>query len=92
MANFRRFNATNEPHTCLWCGLKLKPAYQYEWVPGERSVNALGHEELTGGYGKKGDLIGYGYNGTDAFCGLRCGYLFALSASNSGFRLQPRQP
>ncbi len=74
------FNASNQHGTCLWCGRKLR-RYRFrhegrELVPFEAGPTA--------GYGERGDY------GDNAFCGVSCGYVFAVNAAVNGFRLKPR--
>ena len=62
---FREYGATNAPHTCVWCGRKLR----------RRLDNPTGRQ-----YGDYGDGL---------FCGLRCGFDFALRVARLGHRFEP---
>jgi hypothetical protein len=86
MAEWRKFAATNDPGTCLWCGHKLrrrisqpkKPAGM-EWEEWWASPQS---QERTPAYGKGGDY------GDGFFCGLRCAYQFAVRLAELGRRLE----
>ncbi len=108
--SWRAFSATNEPDTCLWCGLKLRkpnnvksereyftPTHCQECK--SKNVQADGKyffcgdcqrdvacyrqkiTEKTARYDKPG---GYG---DGFFCGLRCGYQWAVRFAELGKRL-----
>jgi hypothetical protein len=80
MAEWRKFNATNEPETCLWCGRKLRWRMHQEWKidqprpvgPGTRAIKAGDYED--------------GY-----FCGLRCAYQFAVDMATRDHRLVKKE-
>lgn len=57
----------NERPRCRFCGKSLKPHFRYE----------AGSSFLAPGGSISID--GYGYEGDSHFCGLRCGYHFAVN-------------
>jgi hypothetical protein len=90
----RTFGASNTPHTCLWCGEKLKPGSTekslkktlalckrlYSGVYAEyQQSEALSSHELMKNV--------YGYRGSGCFCTLDCGFQFALAAAYNGYRI-----
>lgn len=90
MAQWRDFDATNKPDTCVWCGQKLrwkthgvsKPIdmpWEEWWKHPDSKVNERR-------YDKPGDY------GDGFFCGLRCGYMFGERLAQLGRRLQGRTP
>jgi hypothetical protein len=93
MAEYRPFNASNKPGTCLWCGRKLE--YKILADHRERVGDKTGDEGYTVGIYKTvideratkpgGYQDGY-------FCGLRCAYQFAVGLADHGRRFNPRQP
>jgi|SRR5215467_8724030 len=108
MGAFRDFGATNEPHTCLWCGRKLrrkqtkvarivetkrtepKTIKDEKWGydkpdPAGGTVEKIVKETEYVGTGE----FTYGDYGDDKFCGLSCGYCFAVDAATAGYRFQP---
>ena len=94
------FNASNTPDTCLWCGRKLPHKYSDKWLQRERkrlgvdsTYTEVGKaQELATGislnkmYANKGGNYGDGF-----FCGLSCGYEFAVVLAEGGRRLKPKQ-
>lgn len=81
MAQWREWNPTNKPGTCVWCGRVLRfrsEAFDREghWIK-DRSKRPRKQ--------KGGDY----HDGF--FCGLRCGYLFGVQMATFGRRLNPRQ-
>jgi len=86
MANWRAFNATNKLETCLWCGNKLRwPRVATERLDTARI--AAGEKPKTRRAYQNAGNYGDGH-----FCGLRCGYQFAVTLANGGRRLKPREP
>lgn len=82
MAQWRDWNPSNHPDTCLWCGAKLRHATtpftrDGQFIP--KRVDRPKH------YSKPGDY-GDGY-----FCGLRCAHSFAVDMAGFGHRIKPRQ-
>lgn len=76
------FNATNAVDTCKWCGRKLR---RQCWTTWDRSGDRKKVVHRTYRYDKPGDY------GDGHFCGLRCGWSFAVSAANSGVTLKPKR-
>lgn len=98
------FGATNQPHTCLWCGRKLRRHHVEKWQPDVREVQAHEYQIIEGkpvdtfvprriDHGKfvKTGEIEYGTYGDDLFCGLNCGYRFGLTFAEHGKRLKPKE-
>lgn len=83
MAEWREFNASNEPETCLWCGRKLRwrkdPVFE-----GTLAAARGGKPKTVNAYDRPGDY------GDGFFCGLRCAHQFATTLAEAGRRLQPR--
>ncbi len=80
MAEFRKFHASNQPETCLYCGRRLRwikrsftPGPHGEFIPIGQRPNL---------YKKPGDY------GDGFFCGLRCGYQFGVLAANHAQRFE----
>lgn len=101
MSEWRSFGASNKKDTCLWCGKKLRhlpkivenpayaPAAADRAKSGDLSVEtliALPKPYLKIGVVEKGGAYEDGF-----FCGLRCGFEFAVTAATNNFRLQRRQ-
>jgi hypothetical protein len=77
MAEWRDFNASNKPDTCLWCGRKLRYKTLHDWGVGDANPTRSYKAEKGGDY-QDGQ-----------FCGLRCGYLFGVRMAELGRRLKP---
>lgn len=97
MAEYRSFNASNEPDTCLWCGRKLRHRQITKTMPA-REAKAQGYKVTNAEMLKDGEwpvsaILGYEELGGDYvdghFCGLRCGYQFGVAMADNGRRLQP---
>lgn len=73
-ASFAQHGVPAAPGCCLWCGrkLRLSSASSNEGIVA-RDPSAVG---------SRGDY------GDNAFCGLRCGYLFGVRLAVLGRRLQ----
>jgi hypothetical protein len=98
MAQWRSFNASNAPGTCLWCGRKLyrktvKSHYEATEVP-------LTEKEIASGAYLEGQTTRKVYKTVvdkraekagdyqdDQFCGLRCGMQFAWRMADAGCRV-----
>jgi hypothetical protein len=103
MADWRNFDASNEPETCLWCGRKLrhkttKHHYEVVEVPIKRTDVDYQYQ-VEEGYTvrKKHKLVvderaekGGDYQ-DGQFCGLRCGMQFAWRLADLGRRLNPKE-
>ena len=75
MPQYRTFNASNQPDSCLWCGNKLR-----------RLMGKLvgkTWDKSRPMYSKTGDY------GDGFFCGLRCAYQFAVAMAENGKRFNP---
>lgn len=84
MAEWRGFNASNEPDTCLWCGRKLRhKAKSVQMAKGETWESYYARAETAGVVReeKGGDYR------DGQFCGLRCGMQFAWRMADLGRRL-----
>lgn len=76
MADYRVCNPSNETDTCLWCGRKLHYIKgRYVTTDKGRVYNPEAVHEKSGSY----------FDGF--FCGLRCGYQFAVKFANWGRRI-----
>ena len=82
MTEFRDFDASNQPGTCLYCGRRLRwvkqvftPGLRGELIPPSQRPNL---------YAKPGDY------GDGFFCGLRCGYQFGVLAAEHGKRFEKK--
>jgi hypothetical protein len=66
MADWRQWDPSNKPETCLWCGRRLKYGTH---LTGERdgSRDVKARNQKAGAYQD------------GAFCGLRCGYSFGVA-------------
>lgn len=84
MSQWRGFNATNKPDTCLWCGQKLRRRMvQARHLPQSEHFEraARGDKPINEPqYDKPGDY------GDGHFCGLRCAYQFAVLSADGGQR------
>lgn len=82
MAEWREWNPSNEPGTCLWCGHKLRQGkgtfVDDPTAPSGRRFDGDALMAKLGGYAD-------GF-----FCGLRCGYLFGVEFAGFGRRLNPK--
>jgi hypothetical protein len=84
MAQWREFNASNMPDTCVWCGRKLRQKMTYaDFDQGFIDAVRGDKPEMVPRYEKKGDY------GDGFFCGLRCGYLFGEQMAKLHHRLRP---
>lgn len=98
MPEYRSYNASNEPDTCLWCGNKLRHRIIYkDMTVGE--AKAQGHDldkrrlalgdnwpiSLAVGHEELGGDYVDGF-----FCGLRCGYMFGEAMAKNGKRFDPK--
>lgn len=99
MAEWREFNASNKPDTCLWCGRKLRhktTKYHYDEVEVPLNQNSEADSYLLEAgetTRKKHKLVvderaekGGDYQ-DGQFCGLRCGMQFAWRLADLGRRL-----
>lgn len=104
MADYREFDATNEPDTCLWCGRKLRykthDVYEQHAVEvPAATVNMGGREFVTHDAYTAARNVKVGEHRAEKagsyedghFCGLRCGYLFGVALADLGRKLQPRR-
>lgn len=85
MADWRKFNASNEEGTCLWCGRTLR----YRMKMGEWIREELPNGDIQGRPGPKTRATKAGDYEDDQFCGLRCGMQFAWQMADLGERLRP---
>lgn len=81
MAEWRDWNPSNEPDTCLWCGRPLR----FHSQPFDEAGRWIADRKQRSRLEKSGDY----HDGF--FCGLRCGYQFAVEMAKFGRRLVPRQ-
>ena len=79
MNHFNEFGHVNEPGCCIWCGRKLRKKFDSEPIDPTNPVR--GYRKL------KTFKLGDYRDGF--FCGLRCGYKFAVRLAQLGQRLQP---
>lgn len=100
MADWRNFNASNEPDTCLWCGRKLRfkalhSHYDVTVVPIDPSDPAYEEHSNTTRKQYKNVVDRRAEKGGDYqdgfFCGLRCGMQFAWRLADLGRRLNPKE-
>jgi hypothetical protein len=93
-----RFGATGEPGTCRWCGRVLRfKAHMFDWPAGQPEPvlpeGARVTRRRVPGRFLHGsvDYVLEGQPGGDYrdghFCGLRCGYAFAVRLADLGARL-----
>lgn len=77
---YRKYDPSNKPDTCLWCGIRLehKPIYR------RNAAGRLLWPKRIVGYRERG-----GYDENNLFCTLACGYQFGLAFAQAGQRLQP---
>jgi len=80
VADWRKFDATNTPGTCLWCGRKLIYRSVFDPTPG-----AVGKTPYS--VPKKRPTRPGDYQ-DGFFCGLRCAYQFAVRLAELGSQLQ----
>lgn len=88
MAQFRSFGATNDEHTCLWCGNRLRV---HRKTPSPEAGETWAEFYKRDDDQKKGtgEIEGYGDYLDGFFCGLRCSYQFAVRLAKLGRRLSP---
>lgn len=91
MAEWRPFGASNDEHTCLWCGKKLRANFEppVKHQPGESWGDFHAREKEA--KGQRGPLKGYGDYLDGFFCGLRCGYQFGVRLAELDRRLSPKE-
>jgi hypothetical protein len=78
----RRVRRTNEPGTCLWCGVKLKHETRKEYELFENGLPNYGKPT-----GRRVNIFDApGYAGNSWFCTLSCGYKFGCNAAFNGYR------
>jgi hypothetical protein len=87
MAEWRDFDASNQPDTCLWCGRKLRhKTTTVQMEKGETWESYYARAEAAGvTREEKGGDYRDGF-----FCGLRCGYQFAERLAQLGRRLEEK--
>jgi hypothetical protein len=61
-----------ERHHCSQCGKRLAPLYGTRTIRAHDANGTSSRTEYTG------RVLGYGYCGRGLFCGLRCGYAYAV--------------
>jgi hypothetical protein len=102
VAEWRGFNASNEPDTCIWCGKKLRfkvlhshnETTQVPLDPNNESDQYLIEEgqttkkKYTTVVDERATVGGDYQDGF--FCGLRCGYQFGVRMGELGRRLQEK--
>jgi hypothetical protein len=74
--SFRPFasgGSPNAPGRCKWCGRKLRKKFDYEHI-----------EPTPTSSFRKLDTFKFGDYGDGHFCGLRCGYEFAVWYADRG--------
>lgn len=77
-----KFNATNEPNTCLWCG---EPLYRNStWTSVKTETQHGFRSEKT-----KETTEYRGWEGNGFFCTLRCGEAFGIAMARLGKRFEP---
>lgn len=98
MAEWRDFNASNKPDTCLWCGRKLRykaleSHYAVTQVPIDPNDPNYDPIDMTTRKQYKNVVDRRAEKGGDYqdgfFCGLRCGMQFAWRLADLGRRLKP---
>jgi len=102
MADWREFNASNEPDTCLWCGRKLSyltkhSHYEVTNVPLDPKIENEAYLLEEGQTTRKQykNVVDErwaksgGYH-DGFFCGLRCAYQFAVRLAELGRRLNAK--
>jgi hypothetical protein len=102
MADWRHFNASNKPDTCIWCGRKLR----FKALHSHYDVTevTLTEKEIESGAFLEGATTRKVYKnvvdkrateGGDYqdgfFCGLRCAYQFGVRMAQLGRRLNPKE-
>lgn len=100
MPDYRPFNASNKPDTCLWCGNKLRHRQiSKDMTVGEAKAQGYKVADLFargGDDAKASVVVGHEERGGDYadghFCGLRCGYRFGVAMANNGRRFEPKEP
>jgi hypothetical protein len=100
VADWRKFNASNEPNTCIWCGRKLRfkalhSHYDVSVVPIDPSDPAFEEHSNTTRKSYKNVVDERATTSGDYqdgfFCGLRCAYQFGVRMAQLGRRLNPKE-
>ena len=76
---FNEFGRVNEPGHCIWCGKKLRKKFDHERIDPTSRTSSF----------RKLKTFKLGDYRDGFFCGLRCGYRFAVRLAQLGSRLQP---
>lgn len=98
MSYFRAFNeagGVGKKNHCKWCGRKLRPKWRTAEAPWVRTWHEATkfdapHQSNFGPSVKYGEPE-YGDYRDGHFCGLRCGYDFALWFAEHGNVLKPKK-
>jgi len=100
MAEWRDFDASNDPNTCIWCGKKLRfkvlhSHYETSVVPVPEDDPNYDPIDFTTRKIYKNVVDERATTGGDYqdgfFCGLRCAYQFGVRMAQLGRRLQGKR-